>query len=240
MKIIALGCSFTEKYPRGGDPWPTLISNVTGHKVINYGKSGTGNRYAYNKLINHLINEGPVDKVYWLMSEFDRVDLCERSVYPIDFDNDPNYLKFVKEMLETQNNSNLELWNEKIKNEGKISAALSITPFEHWIDSNIILIHNIQKICKSYGIELKIIQGLRPLNYYLSHYDESLVANAMLNSRYIRLLDFKTTIGYPWMKIAGGNCLVEKHDWMKKYSISLKDDHPSQRGHQLIADMFLK
>lgn len=234
MKIVSLGCSFTEKYTSKVDRvWPQIVADELSAELMNYGRSGAGNRFAYYKLISHILHFGPPDKVYWLMTEFDRGDFSTSSLHhrliAIDYEKEP---KFQKDVLKSANDAPLA-------NRIKLSKILTEIPIQFIVDSNIIIINQVQEICKAYNIELKIIQGVLPLNYHLSHYAEKEVAKAIISSDYVSLLDFNTIVGFPWMSILGGFSILDKSDWKENYSLSENDPHPSQKGHDYIANLFL-
>ena len=242
MKLVTLGCSFTEKYPNIDKVWPEIVAEKLNADLTNLGKAGSGNRYAYSKLISYILDYGPPDKVYWLLTEFDRVDLIDRSrdsLHSIDYENETQFTKALKNMLMDKDPVHKDRMLKRIKNETKISKVLTQTPIDFLVDSNFILIHQVQEICKSYNIELKIIQGLHPLNYYKIHYDEQKVIKSMVSSKYAKLLDLNTIVGYPFFNIINGFSLCDKDDWQQKYAILKHDPHPSQKGHEYIAELFL-
>lgn len=241
MKIVALGCSFTEKYKGGGNPWPDIIAEKTGHDVINYGLASSANRYAYTRLLHHLMYREKIDKVYWLMTEFHRIDMHKFGIAPLDHEQYPDYFKFSYKMLsDTMNSSDLEIAKNQFLGELKARQVLANTPISYWIDDTIMIIHHVQELCKAYGIELKIIQALKPMNSYFYKCTEKEICKAILSSKYSNLLDHSSIVGYPWMKIAGGFNIIEIDNWDEKYAISENDPHPNQEGHRLIADMFIK
>ena len=242
MKVVTLGCSFTEKYPNIDKVWPEIVVEKLNANLTNYGRAGSGNRYAYSKLIDHILNKDVPDKVYWLLTEFDRVDLFNtifETLYAIDYENETHFHHFLENMFKDKDPDRIVKLRKRMETQSKISKILTELPVDFFIDYNFILIHQVQQICKSYNIELKIIQGVHPLNPYRIHYDNDKLIKSILSSKYVKLLDLNTLIGYPFFSIINGFNLLDKDDWQPKYSISKDDPHPSQKGHEYIAELFL-
>ena len=81
-KIIAGGCSFTDKYfpkfanvdePLDFKMWPEVIGEKLNCKVINTGKCGFGNHAIYHTTLNAIMNN-KVDHVFVMWSEWTRQD----------------------------------------------------------------------------------------------------------------------------------------------------------------------
>jgi len=248
MTIVTLGCSFTDCYHRDINPWPKVIENKTGIPVINYGISGSGNKYSFDAFINHLKNDKEVDTVYWLMTEFDRMDtigLWKPKVFNRYFTLKPyatgkNPENFLNKWISAKSKVTGEVEKEnqdllRIKREIRLGRIMyeNISPLE-FFDYNLMLIHLTQKVCKEYGIKLKIASGLRPL---YTHDSEEI--SYILKSKYNKNIDFSSIIGYPFYKEAAGMCVVQVKNWDTEYSISPTDNHPGQKGSDFIADLFL-
>lgn len=245
MKIVTLGCSFTEKYPGVDKVWPEIVADSLEAKLVNYGRSGSGNAYAYSSLVTHILTHGAPDRVYWLLTEYDRMDLHwnKKSLMSIDYENEPSFLDHFEKMISSHKDHHLtKTLTEQVKKETKISKILTKRPTKYIIDSNFIIIHQVQEICKAYNIKLTIMQGLTPLNYDLNHYDVSKFSKLIISSEYFSLIDKSNIIGYPFMKLLGGFNIMDRlgwYHWHSNYAISKVDPHPSQVGHNYIADFFL-
>ena len=82
MKLIAIGCSYTEHYkdsmhtdvkldfPR----WPELLADKLDMECVNLGKSGMGQEYMVAKLLDILISEKNIGLVVIMWSEWQRLD----------------------------------------------------------------------------------------------------------------------------------------------------------------------
>ena len=254
MTIVTLGCSFTAQYHKDVNPWPKIVEDKTGIPVINYGWCGSGNRYSFDALINHLKQDKEVDTVYWLMTEFDRMDTIGLikpnvtgnffSLRPYPTGKDPeNFLNLWKlGRLERLSQAGLDINSDiegrdlqRIKREIRLSRIMyqNISPLE-FFDFNLMLVYLMQKVCEDYNIKLKIICGLKPL--FTTNKKE---ISFILKSKYINKIDFTTVIGFPFYKNMGGICAQDIKDWNEKYAISTKDPHPNQLGSNLLADFFL-
>lgn len=254
MTIVTLGCSFTDHYHRDVNPWPKVIEKRTGETVVNYGWCGAGNKYSFDALINHLKQNKEVDTVYWLMTEFDRMDIIGLLKPKVS----SNFFSLRPYLSGREPEKFLELWEEgrmeklsqfgiefnpdilkrdtqRMKREIRLGNIMykNITPSE-FFDSNLKLVYLIQKICEDYNIKLKIICGLKPI--YTQNPKE---ISFLLKSKYISKIDLSTVIGFPFYKEAGGICAVDIKEWDEKYAISTKDPHPNQLGSDLLADFFL-
>lgn len=254
MTIVTLGCSFTDHYHRDVNPWPKVIEKRTGIQVVNYGWCGSGNKYSFDALINHLKQGKEVDTVYWLMTEFDRMDTIglwrpklpgpffSLRPYPTGKDPEGFLNRWNMDRTERSSKPDLKINSEiedkdlqRIKREIRLGRIMyqNISQTE-FFDYNLMLVHLIQKVCKDYNINLKIMSALRPL--YTNDLKEM---SFILKSKYVKKIDFSSVIGFPFYKDAGGICAGDIEDWNKKYSISSTDNHPNQLGSDLLADFFL-
>lgn len=255
MTIVTLGCSFTDHYHKDVNPWPKVIENKIDIPIVNYGWCGAGNKYSFDALINHLKQGKEVDTVYWLMTEFDRMDIIGLvkprmpgkffSLRPYPTGQDPQrFLDLWKKGRDEkllQMGLNIDFNNiakrdlQKIEREIHLGGIMykNISPLE-FFDSNLKLVYLMQKVCEDYNIKLKIICGLKPL--FTTDKKE---ISFILKSKYINKIDFTTVIGFPFYKDAGGICAQDIKDWNEKYAISTKDPHPNQLGSDLLADFFL-
>lgn len=239
MKIVTLGCSFTHKYTNKVDKvWAEIVAENLGSSYKNLAYSGRGNVFAFGELLEYLIMEGPPDKIYWLMTEWDRTDghTGRRTLQAIDYDN--VYQKKPENVyyeLARRNKGN----GDAGEREMRVSQVLAReTPTQYLIDHNIMLMCRMQSLCKEFNIDLKIMQGLQPFVYSREWYNKKKIAKEIIFSKYNKLLDLNTIIGYPFVDISGGFCLLDKPDWYD-YALARDDLHPSQKGHDYIADLFL-
>jgi hypothetical protein len=263
INLVTLGCSWTDQYDTNINPWPKVIQEKTGWNVVNYGLSGSGNKYAFDKFIIHIKKIGIPDKLYWLITEFDRIDIISQehnngttSFRPnswasrflsdgTDKFEENKKIQYEKAAIlwHTRNpdatEDQIELFNKSINRDWKILEDLvKITDYQLVTDYNLDLIYKMQFFCKHYNIELKIIAALAPFKTYRD-LQESKAAKIILKSRFFKKIDPSTIIGWPFALLAGGICVRDIKDWGSKYGIQKHDDHPNQAGSNLIADFFL-
>lgn len=238
MKIVTLGCSFTHKYTnKVNKVWPEIVADEYNADLINLGKSGKGNRHQVNELLDYIMTSGAPDKVYWLMTEWDRTDTnTPKTLQAVDYQNqiDSGNVKIFYDVVRRSSGN-----HDMARREMRLSEILAkATPTQYTIDCNIMMIVQVQEICKELGIDLKIMQGLHPFVYERGSYDKKRIAKEIIFSKYHKLLDIDNIIGFPWIDISGGSCLLDKPDWYD-YTMSTDDIHPSQKGHDYIASLFL-
>ena len=238
MKIVTLGCSFTHKYNNRIDKvWPEIVADTYSADLINLADSGKGNRRQVNELLDYIMTSGAPDKLYWLMTEWDRIDTnTHKTLQAVDYQNqiDSGNTKIFYDVVRRSFGD-----HDVAQREMHLSQLLAKkTPTQYTIDCNIIMIVQVQQICKDFGIDLKIIQGLQPFVYWREWYNKKKIAKEIIFSRYNKLLDLNTIIGFPFVDISGGFCLLDKPDWYD-YALTPDDPHPSQKGHDYIADLFL-
>tara|TARA_Y100000385_G_scaffold46454_2_gene43091 strand:- start:3504 stop:4196 length:693 start_codon:yes stop_codon:yes gene_type:complete len=224
-KTITLGCSFTAQYDPDVKPWPKLFRRL-GHKVYDYSLNGSSNYDQFTKLVWHL-SHSEADNVYWLMTEFDRITFGSTgNLNAVSYDNNPDLEKHYMEFAKAHKNPDAEKWvSAQVKEQRMLSEALSKTSLQYWVDHNVTLAMQAHNICKAYNINLKIIQGIHPLNYYLHGYDKAKVIKAFIKSSYISPIDHL-------------NCIIDHPDWKSKYSFSQYDNHPNQAGADYIFNLF--
>lgn len=250
MHLITLGCSWTQQYDSSIKPWPEIISEKTGWNLINYGLNGSGNKYALDRFLDHIRKGLPVDKVYWLLTEYDRLDISTHNSFNnltfkiINHGLNLNFLERAqKRFLELHPDATEAQINLMINNNDKIKKICEIMAnnldYQHIIDTTFYYIFLMQSICEQYNIELKIAQGIPPINYYIAETSPQIIASNILKSKFAKKLNSNNFIGYPFYPVAGGKSIINISNWNKKYSISDNDNHPNQLASNLIADIFL-
>ena len=253
MTILCLGCSWTDKYHTDINPWPEVIQSKTNEKVINLGKDGSGNRYAYDQFLNYIRRNDPPSAVYWLMTEYDRIDCISKndknSFYTIKTltqgKNKSMYLdKWEKRYLEIRPNvaqKELTIEKNRINKESQFASMISeIYDPRDFIDHNLFLIYMVQNICNKYNINLKIASALLPLqSMHVDDLEEKDLGWAILKSKYFNKISTKDILGWPFYRILGGMTGNQITNWAAEYGISPGDNHPNQKGSDLIASFFL-
>ena len=252
MTVLALGCSFTAKHYPDVDPWPEVIARMTGETVINYGVAGSGNKHSVDKFLKHLKDcDGQYPKkVYWLLTEWDRYDINDKdrhsgvwTVKPVT-ESKENYKKLMKERLFQLNSFYTEEHWIKYEKELNInnlisSVILKKLPIEDIINYNMNQIKIVQELCKKLNIELKMMQGVSVLETSIfKDIHSSDIVKMILESAKKRNIDISDFIGFPFYPAGGGLWVGGVYNWLERYGRE-GDGHPSQRGADLIANIFL-
>ncbi|MDP7368040.1 MAG: hypothetical protein QGH83_12390 [Candidatus Pacebacteria bacterium] len=232
MKLVAIGCSFTEHYMRSRTypsydldykRWPAHLAENLNMECINLGLSGRGNEYMLSKAFDASFI-GDIGLVVVMWSEFQRMDYEKkeerggwRSFHPhlpIQAAEEAGLMAVNKKMLEYKNPT---------------AASLQSLRFFSWFQ---FMMKNIPYLQ---------IQGADPLpvgnshnGYYplvLSDREESI--KAIIDSDYYDLIDENKFIGWPIFKEIGGYTVEDVLP--DNCRIGEKDRHPNAIGHEIIA-----
>tara|TARA_B100001173_G_C15991073_1_gene549025 strand:+ start:532 stop:1281 length:750 start_codon:yes stop_codon:yes gene_type:complete len=229
-KLIAIGCSFTERdihkpnrefyFPM----WPQHLADMLDMDCVNLGNSGAGNDYILAKTVDATLKEKNIGLVVLMWSEWRRVSFqCHK-----DFNRWTNitdhgaaeeYIESKKYILEKQNNFH--------------ATRTTMRTFIH-----------AEKILSD--IPYMFIQGTRNVFYrkrwYMNH-DRSSYISEILKSPYLDYIENNISdkfIGWPAMIELGGYCIsdiLDKKDPSRsKFRISKTDHHPNAAGHKFMAD----
>lgn len=91
MYILALGCSWTDAaYRSWSHPdmdcswtkWPDHVGKMLDVEVVNRGRSGTGNMYAFQELMKYVSSDNPPDHVIWQLTNWTRLQMGQRQMVP--------------------------------------------------------------------------------------------------------------------------------------------------------------
>jgi hypothetical protein len=252
--LLAVGCSFTnEHFKSKAHPemdcsftkWPTILGSQLGFdNVVNLGRSGNSNDAIFKKTQDYLMNN-KIDMVcvLWTTS-------CRLNVHDMDNINwGSTYngrdhkcsFKTIQDFFtfKTLNIFNSEKFIDIIENN---SAKLA---HEHLRN-----IYMLNQFCKYHNIPIYHMQGVKAYRPYgfrgsTSEIDDWYVnkkkehLNALIHSKYFGILEEQTNIyGWPFYEELGGTCV--SHMLTEELIISDKDNHPNAKGHQVIADKFMK
>ena len=253
MTILCLGCSWTAKYHKNVAPWPEVIESKTGEKVVNLGLNGSGNRYSYDRFLNYIRTEEKPSTVYWLMTEFDRIDTLLHSNQFGIFTfktlthgrNKEAYLERWVQCYRETNPESPKLLEERkklVEQDAEITSLLAdIYHPVDFIDHNLHMMFMVQSICDYYNIKLRIGLALLPIqSYFTPGINDKDLGWAILKSKYSDKLKKQNIIGWPFYKEFGGMTGNQINDWSKLYGIAPDDNHPSQEGSELLALFFLE
>lgn len=91
MYTLALGCSWTDAAYYSSqhldldcswDKWPAHVGKILDVEIVNRGRSGSGNGYAFQELMKYISSDNPPDRVIWQLSGWTRVQLGDRRLIP--------------------------------------------------------------------------------------------------------------------------------------------------------------
>ena len=226
-KLIAIGCSFTERdihrhnrefyFPM----WPQLLADMLDMECVNLGKSGAGNDYILAKTVDATLKEKNIGLVVLMWSEWRRVGFqCHtdfnRWTNITDYDPVEESKKYI---LEKQNTFH--------------ATRNTLRTFIH-----------AEKILSD--IPYMFIQGTENVfwrkSWHINH-DRRSYLSEILKSPYLDYIENNISdkfIGWPIMKELGGYCIadiLDKEDPSRsKFRISKTDNHPNAAGHKFIAE----
>lgn len=215
--------------------WPEILAKKLDMNYINLGRCGAGNEYIYNSILDYISNNGYKNIGFVIVgwSQSNRKSWYRRN-------QKKNSLKDKGwENLRINPNGNLVGWMR--------------TTLNYYLSFQILM--------ERYNLKYKqfsmikpyedMLNGLRPSEHEIielgadrndfipykgdKKVDEELILETILE--YDNKLNLKNFIGWPMTKKLGGYSVWNyiKND-KNLYTISDKDDHPSEEGHQQIAD----
>lgn len=248
MKLVAAGCSWTDPnfksiwnekhmYTR---PWPTTLAKELGMDCVNLGRSGNCIEGVARDVIDYVTTYGEdgIGCVAVLLPPWSRFRYGKTNVNP--------YSVFF-------NNMNLE-WKNQLK------AAADEYIYYHQTAENTVkyALTWMLMICEfleKRNIPYVIAQGCKAFHeWHTKHVDASKYPHSINENRmhkYVNtivnssitdeLKDKPQLLGYPFSYAVGGYGMKDalKEKWGdKSYTISKKDGHPSDEGHDYIAKLF--
>ncbi len=236
IQLVTLGCSWTAQFSKSVSPWPDVIGKENGWEVTNYGQPGAGNKFALDRLLVHILKGDRVDKVYWLLTQWDRFDITvPNKPYPVTIkpysQQNPLYkeysLKFYKHFQPEYTEKELDEHASRIDRKIKIGRTLlDCNNMQHMVDTNLYYILSVQKLCKELDIDLKIIQGMRPIQTTGTRELHHNILKSSFNK------DLDHYIGYPFYNIE------DSGKWTEDKWINSEDSHPGPKGAEYIAELF--
>ena len=89
--LLSLGCSWTDpnyfsfQHPDldcSWDKWPNHIAQALNVPVVNKGRSGSSNQYAFKELLNAVLSDNPPSHIIWQLTDWSRIQLADRRLMP--------------------------------------------------------------------------------------------------------------------------------------------------------------
>ena len=250
-KLLAVGCSWTDQNyntpvndEHGIKTWPTLLGESLGYETINMGISGSGNNSIMKQAINGIHRENP-DLICVLWSNQGRIDLWNfEHLLPFNlfFGNIQNKgrwslltQKFAATMVKRliHDEEDLNVIDEFFRNMFILNdiathrnipiyfgTAIKIWPHTH------------------YKVQSKKVDEVKRYKRFMKEWIRNSYFNEFDKKKYKEKF-----IGWPWLEEAGGFTMEEllrDKDRNPIHRISAEDNHPNAKGHEVIANEFLK
>lgn len=248
--MIASGCSFTDpdfssvfhpELDTSWDKWPDIFSKKHGFKVLNVGRSGSGNLRICKSVIN-AVNKNPNTKlVLVLWSGWDRFSIYGSKWCPIamcckkDEMTQREELKFLSRRPKTK--LMYELSEIILKNYINFGEILDDTMFNMWLLKDFLEKRNIKYV---------FAQGVKPIQF--SYFDKNYISDVIhpklkdfLDHQYHDDLDIENFYGWPLIEQLGGinsETIIDNNP--DEWKISNIDGHPNAKGQEEIAKIFSK
>ena len=210
--ILASGCSFTDdNYDTNLVTWPHLIAKQKKTKATNLGLRRVGNEFIADRLIEELTKNN-YNEVYILWSGLGRY------YYKLE-DNTYKHFNLSKQNFLVQPNLNIK-----------------VQP-NHFVDRFMHTVYKTQCICEKLGVKLTQMQALiHPYGSEIDKYKTSDLCKAIIeHPLYNHITNF---IGWPMFKDIGGTYWIDRNNYEDQEYFDTSG-HPTQKGHQKIADTFL-
>tara|TARA_B100000686_G_C16783568_1_gene973627 strand:- start:107 stop:763 length:657 start_codon:yes stop_codon:yes gene_type:complete len=214
--ILTAGCSWTEQYHDLFPVWPHLLNKP----VKNIGESGTNNLEIANGIMRGFYKG-------YIPQHYDKVLILWthwlRGYALIDHSFTTRRWKVVKNRMEI----------DGCRYYGKREYITEI--LKDSVVSNVYAIHAVQSLLERCNIDYYMIQGLNPFYEFPEHLDLYL---EMISYTEHLINQDKFYKWPPFPEVGGFNCdyiVQERENRMSEH-----DYHPSAKGSQLIADLFLK
>ena len=246
MKLIAIGCSYTEHYkdsmhtdvkldfPR----WPELLADKLDMECVNLGKSGMGHEYMISQLLETLMRVNEIGLVVIMWSEWQRMD----------FEHENGWVT----LHPHRDNYNVERY--PINREGRIALLEHNNVISATMRSLRFFLIT-QKLLKD--IPYLMVQGCNPLvDPLFLHLEDEEVSwkevNRIRKNAIKQIISSPITdkikednfIGWPIFKDIGGYYLDNVLDDIDPERIKLRvdenDSHPNGEGHRIISEEIYK
>ena len=87
MYTLALGCSWTDPAYQSSqhpdmdcswDKWPAHVGKILDVEVVNRGRSGSSNGYAFQELMKYISSDEPPERVIWQLTSWTRMQVGDR------------------------------------------------------------------------------------------------------------------------------------------------------------------
>jgi len=257
--ILAVGCSYTDEnfksvtYPDidcSFDKWPAILGDHLDLVVKNLGLCGAGNDLIFTKALEEIIeNHDLIEMVVVGWSEWHRFSTYDHHMHNPESSIIPKDKNLLTEFNREAMSYYEWLWSRELTVHKKfLRKAIS-----SWLKRIVML----QKICDKFGIkhiQATLCGSMNRHNYKKIEdmigkpvdYEPQKMFGTLLNDPYFYEVNSNHIIGWPFMESMGGfemNGRDNKGQWIIPFEDRIcppKDHHPGKKGHEIIADFFIK
>ena len=246
-KTIVTGCSWTDRNYRSRfhpeldtswKKWDEYVADEYKWNIVNVGQSGAPNDYMLDRAIESFY-EHNVERCVVALSEWGRIML-------------PNGLGANPSIFLRNSVHPLKI------NQKKALDFFKVYPFDlHFqkqrINDNLYKLYRFIDICVEKDIEVIMFQMLHSIELFkeLGTIKEWIeLNNVMMDNKYFnKIEDLLETnnkvkvLGWPFVHDLGGLCVnhvFDNHKDSKQWIISDDDGHPNEKGHEVIAKLFIE
>lgn len=254
--MIAGGCSFTDpnfkslahpELDTSWDKWPAIFAKQYNYDLINVGRSGAGNEYIADTIIDAVNKNQDVKLVMALWSGWDRFQVysgAKTFFCPLNMASAK--INGSSKVLSDKKQSKICLKEPKFKIKYEICESV----IDNYFDTDAILNSNmrsmwiLQDFLKKRNIKYIFAQGVNPIQ--LSFFNEDFtnktikpLLNDFLEHMYYDDLDTLNFYGWPLIPIIGGTHLDSMiYQNGNELKISNEDGHPNAKGQKELAKIF--
>ena len=263
--ILAVGCSFTNKYFTSTmyedydcsyPKWPEILGKKLDTDVVNVASSGVGNDWIFGRLVDHVLNNPKPWMVVVGMTEslrfspYNHYQISPHILARMTVDHGPGVFSY-KNLPEsytgvitsfTQPAEHIITHGFNL-GDGEIMSKI----FDHHIN----VTNRIIKFCKAMNIKVIVGNLLWPINpndvkvYRNYHnlpvqFDWIDIAKIFARSANFHTVDKNVVVGWPYYPEVGGNMITSHHNgWDRsKHIIGPNDGHPNKLGQEFIAEKY--
>ena len=203
--------------------WPNILAKKLGWKVLNVGRGGAGYEFIYNSIVDTLSKTENVGLAICLWSHFDRWDFPEQS-FKVNPKNPKPFGGYTSVCLAEKRQKVLDavFKNNLASDEYNLYRSL------RWFNA-------FQNYCKCNDVPYIQTEAFYPT--YLGQ--TNLIHNFIDHPLFDSILE-KHFLGWPIYREIGGKTMWDKLNevdpTMTKLRVSALDTHPSDEGHEYIAE----
>ena len=249
-KLIAIGCSYTEKW-NAWKSWPEVLADKLDMDCVNLGRCGSGNEQILAKTVDVVLNEKNIGLIVLMWSEWQRIDFQRHDILKNTIDE--------WYMVRPHTSSNDQDDGTQLVDENFKKRFLRLANPKHATRQTLRQFIHAEKLLRD--LPYLFIQGTFNLPFYSTTTLDTIecfkggpdflkvndsrrrAAGEIIRSPYLDYIEKNIGdkfIGWPIMHEIGGysidNILDKEDPERLKYRISEDDSHPNAAGHKLIAD----